>query len=840
VSGRKGEYRSELQYLMREGYVRVKIDGTLRDLADDIRLDKNKKHDIQVVVDRLVVKEGIQKRLADSLETTVRLGQGIAMAEDQDGTVHLFSERFACPEHGVSIGELSPRLFSFNNPYGACESCGGLGVKVRFDPDLVVPDPNLSLLEGALAPWGNASSYFVSQMFESLADHYHIDLTAPFSKLPEKVRHVLLHGSGGEQIDFFYERDGRRHSFRKPFEGAIPHLERKFKETDPNQEFDDDYSRFMSSIPCPTCEGARLKTEARHVLVGDMPIHRFTALAVRDAVRFMEDLTLDARQAEIGRRVIKEIRDRLGFLTKVGLGYLTLDRGSATLSGGESQRIRLATQVGSSLVGVLYILDEPSIGLHQRDNQRLLSTLVDLRDQGNSVLVVEHDPETILNADHVIDMGPGAGRLGGEVVFSGPPSELLACEHSLTGRYLSGKESIPVPTKRRKPGKQKLVIRGARANNLQNLTVSIPLGLFTCVTGVSGSGKSSLVLDVLHRALSQRLHHSRGKVGEVDAVEGISFVDKVIDIDQSPIGRTPRSNPATYTGVFTHVRELFAGLPESRMRGYKPGRYSFNVKGGRCESCHGDGIIKIEMHFLPDVYVKCDACRGRRYNRETLDIKFKGRNIADVLEMTVNQGAEFLENIPSVAGKLRTIQSVGLGYITLGQPATTLSGGEAQRIKLSKELSRRGTGRTLYILDEPTTGLHFADVKKLLEVLMSLVEQGNTVVVIEHNMDVIKVADHIIDLGPEGGDEGGRLVAEGSPEQVAGMNGSYTGQYLREVLQQSTGYRPFGAVETSALPVPVPEAQQSDTGAGKVKRTAAPKKASAKPKGKGMQRRSKA
>jgi excinuclease ABC subunit A len=790
VSGRKGEYHKEFERLARDGFVRVKVDGEMRDLSENIPLDKNKKHTIQVVVDRLIVKEGLEKRLADSLETTVRMGDGTALLEEQSGEVHLFSEKFACPEHGISLGEISPRLFSFNNPFGACEACSGLGVQVRFDPDLVVPDPSLSIRQGAIAPWDRRNSMFVDQMIDALANHYGFDVRTPFAHLPDRIQEILLYGSDEEEIDFYYERDGRRHSFRRPYEGVIPFLERRYRETD-REELAGDLGGFMSSVPCQSCGGARLKKEARHVLVGGMPIHQLTALSVRDAARFMSGIELDERRMEIGRRVIKEISDRLGFLDRVGLEYLTIDRASATLSGGESQRIRLATQVGASLVGVLYILDEPSIGLHQRDNQRLLATLMDLRDQGNTVLVVEHDPETILSADHVIDMGPGAGRIGGEIVFQGKPRDLVESETSLTGKFLSGREFIAVPLKRRRPMKKRLVIKGACANNLKNIDVTIPLGLFTCVTGVSGSGKSTLVVDTLHRALAQRLYRARAKAGEVDSIEGISFIDKVIDINQSPIGRTPRSNPATYTGTFTPIRELFANLPESRMRGYKPGRYSFNVKGGRCEACNGDGIIKIEMHFLPDVYVKCDVCHGKRYNRETLEVRYKGKNIAEVLDMTVNQAAEFMENIPSIYNKLRTIQQVGLGYIKLGQPATTLSGGEAQRIKLSRELSKRGTGKTLYILDEPTTGLHFADIRKLLDVLLSLVEAGNTVVVIEHNMDVIKVADHIIDLGPEGGDEGGRVVATGPPEKIVDTAGSYTGLYLREVLENEKGYRPF-------------------------------------------------
>jgi excinuclease ABC subunit A len=789
VSGRKGEYLKEFRNLSRDGFVRVKVDGEMRDLSEEIKLAKNKKHTIQVVVDRLVVKPGTEGRLADSMETAVRLGDGIALVEELDGEEHLFSEKFACPEHGVSLGEIAPRLFSFNNPFGACEECGGLGLQVRFDPDLIVPDPGRSLRDGAIAPWERRNTVFLDQMIDALEAHFGFDSNEAFHKLPAKVREILLYGSK-EQIDFLYERDGRRHGFRRAYEGIIPFMERKYRERD-REDPDEELGRYMSAITCPSCSGARLKKEARHVLVGGMPIHKLTALSVREAGEFVAGLELDERRMEIGRRVIKEISDRLGFLDKVGLGYLTLDRGSASLSGGESQRIRLATQVGSSLVGVLYILDEPSIGLHQRDNQRLLSTLIDLRDQGNSVLVVEHDPETILSADYVIDLGPGAGRMGGEIVFEGTPEKLLKSKKSLTGKFLSGKEFIPLPEKRRKPGKAALLLRGARTNNLKSIDVRFPLGIFTCVTGVSGSGKSSLVADTLHRALAQRLYRARDKAGEVDSIEGIHFIDKVIDIDQSPIGRTPRSNPATYTGVFTPIRDLFSNLPESRMRGYKPGRYSFNVKGGRCEACNGDGIIKIEMHFLPDVYVKCDVCRGKRYNRETLEIKYKGKNISEVLNLTVNQAAEFMESIPTVYNKLRTIQEVGLGYVKLGQPATTLSGGEAQRIKLAKELSKRGTGRTLYILDEPTTGLHFADIRKLLDVLQSLVDAGNTVVVIEHNMDVIKTADHIIDLGPEGGLEGGKVIAVGTPEEIAESTGSYTGLYLKEVLQNEKGYRPF-------------------------------------------------
>jgi excinuclease ABC subunit A len=751
-------------------------------------------------VDRLVIKEGLEKRLADSLETALKLGEGTVFVEEIQGESHVFSENFACPEHGVSFGEISPRLFSFNNPYGACETCGGLGSKIRFDPELVVADPEVSLMEGAIGPWARPNSVFVQQMIESLAKHYGFSPNARFRDLSAKTQDAILYGSNGEQIEFIYGRDGRHHKYRKAFEGVIPNLERRFSETQTpandsdssGLDFERQFGRYMSEIPCPDCEGARLKKEARHVLIGGTRINELCAMSVRESLGFMSELKLDSRKAEIGRRVIKEIRERLGFLEKVGLGYLTIDRSSATLSGGESQRIRLATQVGSALVGVLYILDEPSIGLHQRDNQRLLDTLKDLRDQGNTVLVVEHDPETIFSADHIVDMGPAAGRLGGEVVFSGKPDEILNSEESLTGKYLSGREFIPVPGSRRKGNGKELKLTGARANNLKNIDVSVPLGVFTCVTGVSGSGKSTLIMDTIYRALSQELYRSKERPGEYDSISGLGRIDKVVHIDQSPIGRTPRSNPATYTGAFTFIRDLFANLPESRMRGYKPGRFSFNVKGGRCEACSGDGVIKIEMHFLPDVYVKCDVCHGARYNRETLEIKFKTKSIADVLDMTVNQAAQFLESIPSAHNKLKTIQEVGLGYIKLGQPATTLSGGEAQRIKLSKELSKRATGRTLYILDEPTTGLHFHDIKKLLDVLGRLVDSGNTVVVIEHNMDVIKVADHIIDLGPEGGDEGGRIIATGGPEKVAQTRGSYTGLYLKEALSAGKNeYKPY-------------------------------------------------
>ncbi len=672
-------------------------------------------------------------------------------------------------------------MFSFNNPFGACPDCAGLGTRMYFDPEQVVPNPGLSLREGAILPWESRTGFYYQQLLEALADHYGFDVRTPFARLPEKVRQVLLHGSGKEKVRFFFDQGGRRHFYEKTFEGVIPNLERRYRETD-SEAVRENLERFMNVMPCPTCEGARLRKESLFVRVGGKNICEVTAFSIVEAEAFFADLQLPPKEAEIARRVLKEIRERLSFLSHVGLDYLSLDRTSGTLSGGEGQRIRLATQVGSSLVGVLYILDEPSIGLHQRDNRRLLETLKRLRDLGNTVLVVEHDEETILEADHVIDMGPGAGVHGGEIVAQGTPQQILADPASLTGRYLSGELSIAVPAQRRR-SERFLTIRGARENNLKGIEVKIPLGVMTCVTGVSGSGKSTLVIDTLYRALAQRLFRAREKAGKVEDILGLEQLDKVIDIDQSPIGRTPRSNPATYTGVFTDIRDLFAQLPEAKVRGYKPGRFSFNVKGGRCEACQGDGIIKIEMHFLPDVYVQCEVCKGARYNRETLEVHYKGKNIAEVLDMTANQAARFLENIPRIKGKLETLREVGLGYIRLGQSATTLSGGEAQRVKLAKELGRRATGRTIYILDEPTTGLHFADIRKLLDVLQHLVEAGNTVVIIEHNLDVIKTADYIIDLGPEGGSRGGEIVACGTPEEVARNSRSHTGRYLRSHLK---------------------------------------------------------
>jgi excinuclease ABC subunit A len=780
VRGRKGEYRKELRQLQADGFVRIRIDGEMRELAEDIALDKNKKHTLEVVVDRLVIRPGIESRLADSLETSLRLADGIVRVEEVDGESRLFSERHACADCGISYPEITPRMFSFNNPYGACPDCSGLGTRMYFDPEEVVPNPELSLREGAVVPWETRTGFYYHQLLEALADHYEFDIKTPFALLPERIRNILLYGSGKEKVRFFYDQGERRHYYEKPFEGIIPNLERRYHETD-SDRVRENLERFMNVMPCPTCQGARLRPESLFVRVGGSNIQEICALSIHDAEQFFQTLRLSEKEFEIGRRVLKEIRERLSFLTYVGLDYLSLDRASGTLSGGEGQRIRLATQVGSSLVGVLYILDEPSIGLHQRDNRRLLDTLKRLRDLGNTVLVVEHDEETILEADHVIDMGPGAGAHGGEIVAQGTPREILDVPASLTGRYLSGKLTIPLPTDRRRSDRR-LEIVGARENNLKGIDVAIPLGIMTCVTGVSGSGKSTLIIDTLYKALSQRLYRSRDKAGKVDDIRGLEFLDKVIDIDQSPIGRTPRSNPATYSGVFTDIRDLFAQLPEAKLRGYKPGRFSFNVKGGRCEACQGEGILKIEMHFLPDVYVQCEVCKGARYNRETLEIRYKGKNIAEVLDMTVNQALAFLENIPRIRNKLEMLRDVGLGYIKLGQSATTLSGGEAQRVKLAKELGKRSTGRTIYILDEPTTGLHFADIHNLLEVLHRLVEAGNTVVIIEHNLDVIKTADHIIDLGPEGGSRGGEIIVSGTPEDVARCSRSHTGRYLRPYL----------------------------------------------------------
>ncbi len=784
VRSRKGEYRKELAQLQADGFVRIRVDGEMFELGDKIELDKQKKHTLEVVVDRLVMKEDIESRLADSIETALHLAEGMVRIEVPDGVSKLFSANHACIDCGLSYPEVSPRMFSFNNPHGACPDCSGLGTKMYFDHEQVVPNPEFSLRDGAIVPWDSRTGYYYQALLEALSIHYEFDIRSPFNNLPERLQNIILYGSGEENVQFFYDQGERRHFYEKPFEGVIPNLQRRYHETD-SDTVRDNLERFMSILPCPTCKGGRLRPEALHITVGGKNIQQVTDMSIADAEAFFHDLILSDKDMEIARRVLKEIRERLSFLSHVGLDYLTLSRSAGTLSGGEGQRIRLATQIGSSLTGVLYILDEPSIGLHQRDNQRLLTTLKRLRDLGNSVLVVEHDEETIAAADHVIDMGPAAGIHGGQVIAQGTPQQIQENPDSLTGDYLSGKRYIMVPTERRSTERW-LEIIGARANNLQDVDVKIPLGVLTCITGVSGSGKSSLVIETLYKALAQKLHRTREKSGPVRDILGLELLDKVIDIDQSPIGRTPRSNPATYTGVFTDIRDLFAQLPEAKIRGYKPGRFSFNVKGGRCEACRGDGIIKIEMHFLPDVYVQCEVCKGARYNRETLEVKYKGKSIADVLDMTVNQASRFLENIPRISSKLQTVRDVGLGYIKLGQSATTLSGGEAQRVKLSRELSKRATGKTIYILDEPTTGLHFADIHKLLEVLNRLVETGNTVVVIEHNLDVIKTADYIIDLGPEGGALGGNIVAAGTPELVAECENSYTGNFLSDYLMKQS------------------------------------------------------
>ena len=786
IRGRKGEYRREMREWQKAGFVRARIDGDLVELADAYGLEKNKKHDIDVIVDRLVMKETIRSRLTDSIETALKLADRLVRVETvPQGRArpkrYLFSEKFACIDCGISYPEISPRLFSFNNPFGACGDCGGLGNTPTFDPDLLVPDSRLSVRAGAIAPWRERNSVYHQQMLRALAKHYKFNLDTPWRKLRKSVKSLLLHGSGDEEIRFRYESGGRRHSYTQVFEGVIPELDRIYEEASGNPGREE-YEAWMAPRDCECCGGTRLRKEALFIKVGGKSIAEMTQLSVREAFEAFSSLELDPMRMEIARRIIKEIVERLGFMMNVGLEYLTLNRPAATLSGGEGQRIRLATQIGSSLVGVLYILDEPSIGLHQRDHRRLLATLEQLRDLGNTVIVVEHDETTILAADHVVDLGPGAGVHGGEVVAQGKPDEIMRSEESLTGLYLSRKRVIEIPARRRKGDGRALVLRGARENNLRDLQVKFHLGVFTCVTGVSGSGKSTLVNDTLYRILAQKLYGGRVRAGEYDQLEGIEHLDKVIDVSQSPIGRTPRSNPATYTGLFTDVRQLFARLPDSRVRGYQAGRYSFNVKGGRCEDCRGDGIIRIEMHFLPDIYVTCQTCGGKRYNRETLEICFKGKNIAEVLALTVAQALEVLTNIPAIRTKLQTLADVGLDYITLGQSATTLSGGEAQRIKLAKELSKRQTGRTLYILDEPTTGLHFDDTRKLLGVLHQLTDMGNSVIVIEHNLDVIKTADYVIDLGPEGGDLGGAVVATGTPEEIARKSKSHTGKYLRDVL----------------------------------------------------------
>jgi excinuclease ABC subunit A len=784
VRDRKGEYKKELSDLRRAGFVRAKIDGKLVELGEEINLSKNQRHTIEVMVDRLAIRSGIEKRLSDSLEVAFKYGEDLLKVERLDGGAGeiYFSQRFACVQCGISYPEITPRMFSFNSPHGACPECSGIGSLMYFDPELVVQNEDLSIADGAIAPW--ATMNYMQPVLESLATHYGFTLDQPWKMIPAKVRKTILNGSGNEEIEFSYQRGEHRHGYARPFEGVLMWLDRRYKETE-SEGIREVLEAYMNMRPCPACSGTRLKKESLFVRFNGKSISEVAAMSIKQALAFFEHPRLSTQETEIARLILKEIRERLSFLTGVGLDYLTLDRSSGSLSGGEGQRIRLATQIGSSLVGVLYILDEPSIGLHQRDNRRLLATLKRLRDLGNSVLVVEHDRDTMLEADHLIDMGPGAGIHGGHVVAEGTPAEVMANAGSLTGKYLSGELEIPVPARRRQASKRWLTIRGARENNLRDITVSFPLGVMVCVTGVSGSGKSTLVLDTLHRALAQKLNGSRERSGAYKTIEGVEHLDKVIHVDQSPIGRTPRSNPATYTGLFTHVRDLFSQLPEARMRGYGPGRFSFNVKGGRCEACQGDGIIRIEMHFLPDVYVTCEVCGGKRYNRDTLEIQYKGKSIAEVLNMTVLDAIEFMSSVPPIRQKLETMRDVGLDYIHLGQSATTLSGGEAQRIKLAKELARRATGRTLYILDEPTTGLHFDDIKKLLGVLGRLADTGNTVLVIEHNLEVIKTADYVIDLGPEGGDRGGQLVAKGTPEEVAAARGSYTGEFLREVLNHS-------------------------------------------------------
>jgi excinuclease ABC subunit A len=784
VKGRKGEYKEAFDQIRKEGFVRARVDGKIIELEGEIKLEKNKKHTIEVVVDRLEVKKKIAKRLADSLEIALKLGSGMVIIDVVGRDELVFSERYACVHCGISYEELSPRMFSFNSPYGACPTCGGLGTKMEIDPDLVVPDKSISIAHGAIVSWGDPVGSWYYHKLKSLAEHYKFSLYVPFAKLSRQVQDVILHGTGEKELRFRWENDEGRGEYFGSFEGVIPNLERRYRQTQSGavREW---IERFMRILPCPDCNGSRLRKESLSVKVGELNIAELAALSVKGTAGFFSRLKLSSREQQIAKQILKEIKERLGFLTDVGLDYLTLDRAAASLSGGEAQRIRLATQIGSRLVGVLYILDEPSVGLHQRDNRRLLNTLVGLRDLGNTVMVVEHDRETIETADHVIDLGPGAGKEGGWVVAQGTPQSIKRNKESITGAYLSGRLSIPVPNKLRNGHGGAVSIMGAAGNNLKQIRVDFPLGVFICVTGVSGSGKSTLVNETLYRILARHFYESKVAPLEYERITGLDFIDKVIDIDQSPIGRTPRSNPATYTGVFTPIRELFALLPEAKVRGYRPGRFSFNVQGGRCEACEGDGIIKIEMHFLPDIYVPCEVCKGKRYNRETLEIKFKGKSIAEVLDMTVDEALEFFASLPKIKRKLKTLKEVGLGYIHLGQPATTLSGGEAQRVKLSTELSKVSTGSTFYILDEPTTGLHFEDVKMLLGVLNKLVEKGNTVVVIEHNLDVIKTADYIIDLGPEGGDDGGRVVAAGSPREVAGVSKSYTGQFLKRIFSAS-------------------------------------------------------
>ncbi len=783
VRGRKGEYRKEIEELRKQGFTRIRLNRKIVDLSDEIMLDKNKKHEIDVVIDRITLRDGIERRLFEAVELALHKAGGIVKIETGKDTL-IFSEKFACPDCGISYPEIAPRMFSFNNPYGACPTCFGLGVKEYFDPELIVPNKDLSLREGAIIPWGEKNPIHFLPFLEAFVKHYKVDIREPFKKLPKEVQDVILYGSNGKEIEFYFDRGSRREFVKRPFEGVIRELEQEYGHASFFEK--EKLERFINLIPCPACNGARLKKEMLWVKINGLNIDEIAKKTIAGSLTFFHTIELSDKEREIARRILKEITSRLKFLIDVGLDYITLSRNSATLSSGESQRIRLATQIGSGLTGVVYVLDEPSIGLHQRDNERLLATLRALRDLDNTVIVVEHDHDAIVSADYVIDLGPGAGENGGKLVFQGTPVELGKHTDSITGMYISNRLSIAIPNQRREP-KGFLSIKGAKANNLKNINVDIPLGIFTCITGVSGSGKSTLLVDTLYPLLKQKLYRSKERAGETEGITGFDAIDRVIDIDQSPIGRTPRSNPATYTGLFTYIRELFTKLPESRMRGYKEGRFSFNVKGGRCETCAGEGFVKIEMQFLPDIYIVCDVCKGKRYNRDTLEIKYRGKSISDVLEMTVTQAIEFFDSLPLIKNKLRVLNEVGLGYIRLGQAATTLSGGEAQRIKLSRELSKRDTGKTLYILDEPTTGLHFADIEKLLRVLFELVDKGNTVIVIEHNMDVIKCADYIIDLGPEGGEKGGNIIVNGKPEEVILTASSYTGMFLKRYLN---GARP--------------------------------------------------
>ncbi len=786
VQGRKGEHVKLLEDIRKQGFVRVRIDGEVRDLSEIISLEKNKKHSIDVVVDRIVVKEGIHARLADSLETALKITEGKVLVDVMGQEELLFSANLACPECGFSIGELEPRMFSFNSPYGACPSCDGLGHTLVADAELIIPHTTKSLEEDAIAPWEGSSSGYYRQLLQAVCGHFGIESTLPFEELSEAHQNIILQGSKGERLYFKYENEfGQKREGHVAFEGLLAHIERRYRETS-SDYIREQLESFMSQKPCPTCEGARLRKETLAVTINNQSIHYVTSLSVADALAFVAQLDLTEKEKMIAQLILKEIEERLGFLVNVGLDYLTLNRSAGTLSGGEAQRIRLATQIGSRLMGVLYILDEPSIGLHQRDNERLIETLKTMRDIGNTLIVVEHDEDTMLASDYIIDIGPGAGVHGGTVVAQGIPEEIQCNQASLTGQYLSGQRFIKLPIERRKPQDKWIMVEGAEENNLQKIDVSIPLGLFTCITGVSGSGKSTLINEILLKRLQREYTQAKVKPGQHKQIKGLHYLDKVINIDQSPIGRTPRSNPATYTGVFDDIRDLFAATNEAKMRGYKKGRFSFNVKGGRCEACRGDGIIKIEMHFLPDVYVPCDICKGKRYNRETLDVKYKGKNIADVLNLTIEDAAHFFQNIPRIHRKLNTMVDVGLGYMRLGQSATTLSGGEAQRVKLASELHRRSTGRTLYILDEPTTGLHVSDIERLLEVLQRLVDNGDSVLVIEHNLDVIKTADYIIDLGPEGGVRGGMLIATGTPEEIANVSRSYTGHFLKPILERDT------------------------------------------------------